>query len=257
MSKGTWSNSYIHSADGGGCHARCRPAHQEWGAVSCPRPLWHADQRNWTSNLLIKRCWLPLWATATPQKTDRGKLRSGYITGKKYSWHSWSNKSVWSEFYVKRQREWCCSRCGTNICKHETHLTFLRETLGHFFQPGRDTIVRIYTPVDFNSLRRVCWRDTTNDDYWCWRSCKTTFVRVTNNIDISAKSVISCSHYMVMMWGSTRDHSISTLGSVSTMDISEQTSGKFPGLIVGTNRGTSSAVFVATKTGISGQNIFS
>lgn len=140
--------------------------------------------------------------------------------------------------------EWCwcygypmrdsCSRCGTNICKHETHLTFLRES---FFPPGRDTIVHIYTPVDFNSLGRVCWRNTKNDDYWCWRSCITTFVRVTNNIDISTKSVMSRSHYMFMMWGSTSDHSISTLGSASTMDISKQTSGKFPGLIVGTNLG--------------------
>ena len=30
LSKETCSNSYIHSyTDGGGCHARCRPAHQE------------------------------------------------------------------------------------------------------------------------------------------------------------------------------------------------------------------------------------
>ena len=30
LSKATYSNSYIHSyTDGGGCHAKCWPAHQE------------------------------------------------------------------------------------------------------------------------------------------------------------------------------------------------------------------------------------
>lgn len=38
--------------DGGGCHARSRPAHQEqcWGSVSCSRPLRLADQGNLTSD---------------------------------------------------------------------------------------------------------------------------------------------------------------------------------------------------------------
>ena len=61
LSKTTCSNSHIHSyIDAAGCHARCRPAHQEqlWGSVSCPRTLRHADQGNGTSDLLITRRWL-------------------------------------------------------------------------------------------------------------------------------------------------------------------------------------------------------
>ena len=48
----------IHShTDGGGCHARCRPARQEQFRVQCC-PRTHADQVNRTSNLPITRCWL-------------------------------------------------------------------------------------------------------------------------------------------------------------------------------------------------------
>ena len=42
----TYSNSYIHSyTDGGGCHEKRRPAHQEQfeGSVSCPRTLTCRD----------------------------------------------------------------------------------------------------------------------------------------------------------------------------------------------------------------------
>ena len=42
--------------DGGGCHARSRPA--VWGSASCQRKLQHADQENWTSDLSITRHWL-------------------------------------------------------------------------------------------------------------------------------------------------------------------------------------------------------
>ena len=63
LSKVTYSNSYIH---GGGCHARCRAAHQGkfGGSVSFLRTLRQADQGNRTSYLLIRRCWLYPWATA-------------------------------------------------------------------------------------------------------------------------------------------------------------------------------------------------
>ena len=61
LSKVTYSNSYTHSyTDGGGCHAKCRPAHygQFWGSVSCQMTRRHADQGNQTSDLLITRWWL-------------------------------------------------------------------------------------------------------------------------------------------------------------------------------------------------------
>ena len=51
-----YSNSCKHSyVDDGGCHARCRPAHQEqfWGSEPCPRTLRHADQGNETNDLPI------------------------------------------------------------------------------------------------------------------------------------------------------------------------------------------------------------
>ena len=35
-----------------------------WGSVSCSRTLRHADQGNWTSNLLMTRRWLNPWSTA-------------------------------------------------------------------------------------------------------------------------------------------------------------------------------------------------
>ena len=68
LSKATYNNSYIHSsADGGGCHGRSRPAHQEQfgGSVFCQRTLQHADQGKRTSNRPITRHWFYPWVTAT------------------------------------------------------------------------------------------------------------------------------------------------------------------------------------------------
>ena len=50
----TYSNSYKHSyTDGGGCQARCKQALQEqfWGSVSCPRTLWHAEEKSRTGEV--------------------------------------------------------------------------------------------------------------------------------------------------------------------------------------------------------------
>ena len=69
LSKATYSNSYIHSyIDGGGCHARCPPAHQEQfgGSVSCLRTLGHADQGNRTSDLLSHSHPLLAWVVCLP-----------------------------------------------------------------------------------------------------------------------------------------------------------------------------------------------
>ena len=52
-------STFIHShTDGGGWHAKCRPAHQKlvWGSVSFPTT--HAAQGNQTSDLPITGRWL-------------------------------------------------------------------------------------------------------------------------------------------------------------------------------------------------------
>ena len=66
--KSTYSNSYIHShTDGGGCHARCRPAHwEQFGVQYLAQGHFDMQTRgNQTSDLPITRRWLYPWATAT------------------------------------------------------------------------------------------------------------------------------------------------------------------------------------------------
>ena len=61
LSKVTDGYSYIHSyTDGGGWHASCWPAHQEqFGVQYFAQGHFDVQTRgNWTSDLLITRCWL-------------------------------------------------------------------------------------------------------------------------------------------------------------------------------------------------------
>ena len=74
------SNSYNDS-----CHARCTSG-AVWGSVSCPRTLWHADQGNQTSNLLIRRCWLyPTSTAATYRLTPFGQKQTKCCFWARYS----------------------------------------------------------------------------------------------------------------------------------------------------------------------------